>query len=128
MELFSIYRLLYHGKFFRLLTLLELRNMDYYRLIPPEENDPDIGIAYAPEAIAALAHPRDSLDLTFKLKDGSFADFLMSDLGWRLFSDTASAIISSFATQDDGLQWQETRVQLRDESRSYSGIWFASAA
>jgi len=102
--------------------------MNYYQLMPPENDDPDIGIAYAPEGVDALAHPRNSYDIAFTLRDGSFADLMMSDLGWRLFSDTATAIISSFATQEDGLQWQKTRVQLGDESRTYSGIWFARAA
>jgi hypothetical protein len=102
--------------------------MKYYQVLPPEDDDPDVGVAYAPEGVDALAHPKDPLDIAFTLKDGSFADFLMSDLGWRLFSDNASAIISSFATQEDSLQWHTTRVQLAGESRTYSGIWFTRPA
>lgn len=46
--------------------------MNYYQLLPPESDNPGVGVAYASEETDTFAHPKDRLEITFTFRDGTF--------------------------------------------------------
>lgn len=105
----------------------DLKNVSFYQVVPSSKKEND-GVAWKQDEIDINYHPRQAVSdnrvVKFELRDISYADFLMTDLGWRLFSSELKEIFESSSSSEDGLNWAPVKVLNGDEIRNYYAIFF----
>src|ERR1051326_1084449 len=96
--------------------------MKYYSLYF-EAND-IYGVAYSPIGVhAQMLYRRgfvsDWRTLEFVLKDGVFSDYQANNMGWHLCSRPLKAVIMSFVSRQDHVQWLPIMIKGNSDDRNH---------
>ena len=104
----------------------------FFSVLPPENDSKREGVAWAKDIEDPLYHPRTAVEAdqthVFELRDIPYSDFLMSDIGWRLFSPFFREILDANKNTADGLRWCGANVINGAESREYFTYYFDCVA